>query len=173
MRPIVFLLCGMFLAAALLAPGADLSGVKTVYLLPMRGNMDQFLANRLTEGKVLQVVTDPQKADAVFTEQLGEALELRLNELYPATDLHKPSTAKGEQAGTATAEEQTRDKSDDQKPVRFAASGRGGGTLFLVDAKTRSVLWSTYEKPKGFSGDYLDKAAEHIVSRLKRDLKAQ
>ncbi len=59
-----------------------LEGIKTVYLLPMASGLDQFLAVRLTTGSILQVVTDPQKADAILTDHIGASFEQRLDELY-------------------------------------------------------------------------------------------
>src|SRR5678809_764458 len=50
---------------------AQVFGVKTVYLLPMAGGLDQYLALQLTSGGVLQVVTDPKKADAILTDGIG------------------------------------------------------------------------------------------------------
>ena len=52
------------------AINADLKHVSSVYILPMSGGMDQFLANRLTTLGVFQVVTDPQRADAVITDRI-------------------------------------------------------------------------------------------------------
>jgi len=53
------------------------------------------------------------------------------------------------------------------------ASGfsRARGTVFLVDAKSRQVLWSTYAPPKDSAGKEMNRTATDIVSRLKRDLK--
>jgi hypothetical protein len=48
--------------------------------------------------------------------------------------------------------------------------GRGHGTLFLVDAKSRQVIWSIYEPPKDFEGKEMNRTASDIVSRLKKDL---
>jgi hypothetical protein len=48
--------------------------------------------------------------------------------------------------------------------------GRGRGTLFLVDAKSREVVWSTYEPPKDFAAKEMNHTASDIVNRLKRDL---
>ncbi len=59
--------CLVAVLAALLsipAVNAEVAGVKTVYVLPMTGGLDQYLAFRLTSEGVLQVVTDPAKADA-------------------------------------------------------------------------------------------------------------
>ena len=49
--------------------------------------------------------------------------------------------------------------------------GRSQGTLFLVDAKSKEVVWSTFDPPKDGSSRQLDRTANDIVSRLKHDLK--
>ena len=54
---------------------AEIFGVKTVYLLPMAGGLDQYLALQLSSGGLLQVVTDPNKADAILTDSIGTRLE--------------------------------------------------------------------------------------------------
>src|SRR5437868_8094324 len=63
---------------------AEVFGVKTVYILPMAGGLDQYLALQLTAGGVLQVVTDPKKADAVLTDAIGARLEESLTAIYGA-----------------------------------------------------------------------------------------
>ena len=45
---------------------------------------DQYLAQQLTAGAVLQVVTNPRAADAVLTDHLGETFEQSLTDLYGA-----------------------------------------------------------------------------------------
>ena len=57
------------------------------------------------------------------------------------------------------------------KSCGLASFGRGKGTFFLVDRRTRSVIWSIYEKPKNTSATELNKTAERVVNQLKRDLK--
>ena len=76
-------------SAAMLC-AADLSTVHTVYLLKMSRGLDQFLASRLTSDHVFRVVTDPQLADAVFTDQIGEGFEMKLDELFPPPPNAKP-----------------------------------------------------------------------------------
>ena len=44
----------------------------------MSNGLDQFLAIRLTSGTVMQVVTDPQKADAILTDRIGASFEEKL-----------------------------------------------------------------------------------------------
>jgi hypothetical protein len=83
MKSIAALLVGVVSVALAGAPNAQIARVHTVYLLPMNNGFDQFLANRLTNLGVFQVVTDPKKADAVLTDRLGEAFESRFLELYP------------------------------------------------------------------------------------------
>ena len=167
MKSFVLLLCCIFGGSALTS-GADPAQVESVYLLPMSGGLDQFLANRLTGTHLLRVVADPNKADAVFTDHLGAEFEARLNELYPPPEPPKPDKpAKSEDAAkTDTA-------APDEPRVRFTTFGRGKGTLFLVSAKTRTVLWSTFEKPKNNTASQLDRTAARIVDRLKESLKGK
>jgi hypothetical protein len=40
-----------------------------------------------------------------------------------------------------------------------------------VDAKSKEVVWSTYEVPKDATARQMDRTAIDIVSRLKRELK--
>ena len=54
------LVCALFTS---LAWGASLPDVHAVYLLPMAGGLDQFLASRLASENVFRVVTDPKQAD--------------------------------------------------------------------------------------------------------------
>ncbi len=135
-----------------LLPG-EFASVQTVYVMPMAGGLDQFVAERLTRDKVLRVVTDPKQADAVLTDRLGEAFEQRMGELFPGEP--KPKV-EGE-------------KQKDERPQRAFSPGRGRGTIFLVDAKSRHVLWSAYEKPRQGTSDELNRTAGRIVQRLKKD----
>ena len=142
------LMCGLLASMVL---GADATGVKTVYLLPMSGGLDQYLANRLTAAQVFRVVTDPKLADAIFTDQLGEAFEQKFAILYPPPDADNT------------------DEKDDNKPQPHASSfGRGRGTVFLVDVKSHAVIWSLYEKRVGSKPAMLDRTAVHIVQQLKK-----
>ncbi len=177
MRIAAVLLSG-FLAAVLNA-GAQVSAVRSVYLLPMGGNLDQYLANRITGSGLFLVVTDPKKADAVFCDRLGPSLETRLEELFPevgtpdAAPVEAAKPKAGENAD-ASAEEEAK-PAEPAKPkeeaVRFSSFGRGKGTTFLVDGRNRTVLWSFYETPKNTSPQELDRVAGRIVDRLKRDFK--
>src|SRR5260221_9315225 len=79
----LFVLAALASIIALGASSPQLMQVQAVYILPMGSGMDQFLANRLTRFGKMQVVTDPQHADAILTDRLGEVFEKKLDELYP------------------------------------------------------------------------------------------
>ncbi len=142
--------------AALGAQAAAIGEVKTVYLLPMSSSLDQYLATHLTSGNVLQVVTDPKKADAILCDRIGAALDDKLNELY----------------GNANAAPDSKNLMDAPRPVVQAIS-HARGTIFLIDRKTRNVLWSVYDPPKTTSPGDLNRTAEKISARLAKDLKAK
>ena len=163
-------------AAAIASDNPLLKQVQTVYILPMGSGMDQYLANKITRLALFQVVTDPQKADALLTDRIGEPFERKLTELYPPPKPEKPKKESKEDEKDAAA------KTDQTEPAKPAVSteaigqpassfGRGKGTFFLVDRKSRAVIWSTYDRAPNNRADTLDKKAEQIVSRLKRDLK--
>lgn len=133
-------------------PNPALAEIKTVYLLPMTYSLDQFLAIRLTKGGVVQVVTDPKLADAILTDHIGESLKQQLDSLYADKKADK-------------------DKSDDEP--QFASPMAGGtrsrGAVFLVDRKTRSVLWSDYVPPKSSQAAELNHVADKIAGQLEKD----
>jgi hypothetical protein len=140
----------LFLAAS----NPQLGQVKAVYLMPMGGGLDQYLAVRLTENQLFRVVTDPNLADAVFTDRIGESFEERLVELFPEDH-------------PKTAEEKKEDENSwaNQK-VRSASFSRGKGTIFLVDRKTKDVLWSLYAPAKSGRAPDLNNNATKISKKL-------
>ena len=125
---------------ALTALPGQVAGVRSVYILPMAGGLDQFLAAELTRDHVMQVVADPKTADAVLTDRLGEAFEKRLAKIHPR-----------DEDGDGDAEVHP----------GFRSSG-SKGTIFLVDMKSRNVLWSDYGKPTRS----VNRDAARIVKRL-------
>lgn len=149
-----------FLLLALTAPGlltlaassvaAQVpAGAKQVYLMPMAGGLDQYLAAELTREHVLQVVTDPKVADVIMTDRIGEAFEQKMAALFPPA------------------------KTDDKKDEKSAGAARNSfrttaarGTVFLVDAKSRQVVWSDHEKPVDPTDRQLSREAERIVKKL-------
>ena len=149
----------MALAAMLLPAGvygADMSGVKTVYVLPMSNGLDQYLAVRLTTASVLQVVADPRNADAVLTDHIGQSFEERLDELYGA----KPKSEDDKNGSTLEF-------------AKVTSGARSRGAIFLVNRKTRDILWSVYEQPKGTSPSDLNRTADRIGDKLAKAVKGK
>jgi hypothetical protein len=153
------------------------SEVRSVYFLHMGGGLDQYLASQITSARVFEVVTDPARAQAIFTDRIGTAFESRMEELFPPP----PPPKKEEPEPEENAKEKEKDSgqlsaiSFDtvnklEKVGAISSWGRGKGTLFLVDAKSRQVIWSIVEKPKNNTPDELNRTATRIVSRLKKDL---
>lgn len=150
------------LAASLLIPAsAQVAGIKNVYVMPMSGGLDQYLALRITEGAVLQVVTDPQKADAVLTDRIGGHFEETFQDLFAKAPEPSKTPEKGKQ---------------DAPVAEFAHQGMqplttGRGAIFLVDRATRNVVWSTYELPKNSTPEELNRSAQRIADRLAKPQK--
>ena len=130
----------------------DLGGAKTVYLIPMSGGLDQYLANKITESGLLQVVADPALADAIITDRLGESFEKKMAELYPPPDAD---------------EDEEKDK-DDRSQGRVSSFRSGRGNVFLVERASKRVVWSTYLRPRNSSPDEMSRTADHIVKRLEK-----
>jgi hypothetical protein len=173
----------------LLAGAAEIGGskVNTVYILPMAHGLDQHIANCLTREHVVEVVADPQRADALLSDRLGGSIEYQLEKLHPTP---KPPDESAKSESDSESDKDAGDPSDksdkgeknstkgrraprmmaEAGPPRGNAFGGGKGTLFLVDTHSRNVLWSVYERPKNTSPDELDRTAKRVVTRLKQDL---
>jgi hypothetical protein len=166
------------LSAAFLLPALDqrLTEIKTVYVLSMANGFDQYLTNRLTKAGPYQVVTDPLLADAVVTDVVGRSLEQRLTELYPPP----PEAEPAEDATKPAADAKKAAKEDPNDIVaamgqgagiaRISSFSRGRGNVFIVDLKSRRVVWSHYRRPKNSRPDELNRTADGIVDRLNEDL---
>lgn len=170
------------LALAAAAWGADspeLSQVRNVYLLPMANGVDQYLANKLTRTGVFRVVTDPQLADAIFTESTGPGFEDKLNELYPPPgkdkdkdkDKDKKETAPAKESEPAFGNIKNADEPRDIFRPKVSAWARGKGNLFLVGRQSHAILWSVFDQPKDNRPRSLDRMAETVVKKLTSDLK--
>lgn len=178
MKPIVVLLSGFLALANCDGSTPELSQVRSVYLFPMANGLDQYLANRLTNMGIFQVVADPKKADAVFTDRLGAAFESRLDELYrePAPPKPPEDTKKVEETKKTEEKQEAKDvkpATPAPEPARFSSFSRAKGTIFLVHTKARTILWSLYQQPKDSSPAQLDRTAQRIADRLQRDLKGK
>ena len=166
--------CALVLSSIALSGAANpqLKQVQSIYILPMGSGMDQFLANRLTKLGLFHVVADPQKADAIFTDRLGEGFENKLDELYPPPPPPAPPpAAKDDKALKSGKKDKDSGPDIAQSVARASSFGRGKGNFFVVDRRSRGVLWSIYERPRNGSADELNRTAERVVQRLRDDLK--
>lgn len=151
----------------------DLHKVHTVYLLSMSNSMDQYLANRLTTEGVLQVVTDPNLADAVLTDRVGIAFEERLKQLYPPPAPPPPPAAdKDKEKDKPAKKDNLSDalKSDDTVQRTILGSRPARGNFFLVDRRNKQVIWSIYSPSKDTSAHQLSNTAVRVVEQLKKDI---
>jgi hypothetical protein len=180
------LFCALLVSIALAATAfasvnPQLHQVKRVYILSMGSGLDQYLANELTNAGLFEVVTDPKKADAIVTDNVGEGFEKKLDELYPPPP--KPEAAKpkaddadasldvGDRSTAAAARKGAFDGVDfSGGGVRSSTFGHSKGTFFVVDRGSRTVLWSVYERPKNSTPAELTKTAGRVVKHLKDDL---
>jgi hypothetical protein len=126
---------------------------RTVYIVGMANELDQYLASRLTSGAVLRVVVEPKRADVVLTDKLDEAFWAWTAVSYPMAP--KPSHT----------------NFTFRKPSPPAKTDHG--TVFLVDPRARVVLWSTYDRGRTASPDELDHTAGRIAKHLKASLYAK
>src|SRR5262249_21326685 len=72
---------------------AGLPDVKPVYLLRMSRSLDRYLAARITSEGLMQVVTDPRRADAILSDRIGGNFDESLNELYGTEKAKKSDKA--------------------------------------------------------------------------------
>ena len=158
--------------AAFATVNPQLHEVKHVYILPMSASMDQYLANQLTEAGVFEVVTDPKRAAAIITDDVGQSFESKLDDLYSP---RAPVKSAEETKGTADREYDPPKRLRDLSSVsaRPSTTVRGRGHIFVVSISGRAVLWSIYEPPKNNSSGELSKTAEHVVKHLQEDLNSK
>lgn len=162
----------LVVAPVLFAANPNLANIKSIYVLPMTNGMDQYLANRLQSDQVLTVTTDPQAADAVLTDSIGPAFEHQLADLYPPPEPDKP--VKKEDAKEGEAKDAVEEEPKDLirgvgGNFRFSSFRKGRGVIFLVDRRSKQVVWSTHERPKDTSARELDRTAARVSVKLKRD----
>ncbi len=152
---------------------AELKDVKSVYLYPMTGGLDQHLANRLAKDHLFRVVADPKLADALFTDQLGKQFEYRADHIK--RDTEKTATvappvppAPATQSGTAGVIPLVTAGQSAEPPSSTFTKGKG--IVFLVDAKSREVVWSNYLRPQNNSPHDLDQTAKRLAKDISKTL---
>jgi hypothetical protein len=166
------LFCALTAFAAFATVNPQLHEVKRVYILPMSASMDQYMADQLTEAGVFEVVTDPKKADAIITDDVGQSFETKLDDLYPP---RAPTKSAEETKDTADRAYDSPKKLRDLNSVsaRPSTTVRGRGHIFVVSISGRAVLWSIYEPTKNNSSGELTKTAEHVVKHLQEAMNSK
>jgi hypothetical protein len=149
MKPKVIVWCAL-LGSLLFATEARLSPrYQTVFILGMTNGLDQYLASRLTNSRVLWVVLEPTNADAVLTDTLDDSFWSWLARSYPPAGGAADSASRGSTL--------TRDS---------LSSGKSRGNVFLVDPRRRVVLWSMYALPKASVPLEMDRTASRVATQL-------
>ena len=150
-----------------MAQAPSLESVKTVYFWPMRHSLDQYLAEQLSTGGMFQVVVDPKIADAIITERIDAPFLKAMDEMFPTpgsdTSKSQESTT-GSETSTGSVETGLQPSRPANRPL-----GQPAGTVFLVHAASRKVLWSTFIDQKDVLPKNLHRQARDIVGRLKRE----
>ena len=168
------LFLSLTVGSALSASFPELSQVRNVYILPMTGGLDQYLAKSLTQHRHYQVVTDPKLADAIFTDRVGDSFEKKLVELYPPPPPPEKPIEKSEKDDKKSAKDKDKDKDylaiKTEPMVRLGGFSRNRGNIFLVERESKKVIWSFYKRPKTTTPDDMNRIADSIVSSLQRDV---
>jgi hypothetical protein len=113
-------------------------------------------------------------ADAVLSEHVGASLQETLDTMLAVPPPEKPEPKAGdkddakESKGPLGSLVEPANKLNN--PSSSSTVGRSKGTVFLVETKSRQVVWSTYELPRDATSKELDRIASAIVSRLRKDL---
>jgi hypothetical protein len=166
------LLISTLVPAALRA--ATLAEVKMVYLFPMEHGLDQYLANRLTQGHILKVVTDPKVADAIITDKLGVAFETQLLLVRPDLKPVPPPKPVTDKDKDKDKDKDDKDKAEKKEEEPFSVPPGlfhgAKGTVFLVDAKSQQVVWSNDQKPGNHTPEDMERMAAKIAKSLETDL---
>lgn len=179
------------------AEDASLATVQTIYVLPMSSGIDQFIAHQVARHHVYQVTTDPLQADAFLSDFVGASFEMRVDDLLKTArekaELAAQEEAKKEQArkeqetskktdakgkdNEKSKDAKDKDTEDTEAPggfqtagavTRIQSFGRGKGNVFLVDAKSRRVLWTGFDIAKNTRAESLQKSASRLVSQLRK-----
>jgi hypothetical protein len=102
---------------------------------------------------------------------VGKAFEKRHLELYPPPPPPKAEDEEEEKDSKKRSQSATSMDVKDMKQERTGGFSRGKGTIFLVDRRTKTVLWSAYVRPKSSQPRDLDRAAKTIADRIEETVK--
>ena len=151
--------------------GADwerLGRVEKVYLWPMSNSLDQFLAEQVATEGVFDVVVDPKRAQAILTDRISSKFLEGMEELFPTPEEIAEAEKEEEEGADDPASTLAGAYRPERSPI-YSAS-RAEGAVFLVDVRTREVLWSTFLKGYDTTPKAMHRQARMVVMRLKKQL---
>jgi hypothetical protein len=119
-------------------------------------------------------------ADAILSDRIGHSFEQAFAELYPPPPPPPEKEEEKKDDKTDKAEKKPAGESSSigaaladrpDVPARASSFSRGRGNVFLIDRKSRRVLWSEFSRPKNSQPDEVHSTAGKLVSRLQSDLR--
>jgi hypothetical protein len=166
----------LLLLAALTAPlmAADLSSIGPVYVWPMNGALDQYVAEQATSSGTFAVTVDPARAKTVMTDHIDAKFFEGMNEIFV-----------DEAAIAAAAAAKSDDEEDEDAATGSIESGLAAnrpanrprsspkGTVFLVNIQTRQVIWSTFLGDFDRSPKKLHSKAAQVIGTLSKSMNGQ
>jgi hypothetical protein len=132
----------------------------------MRHSLDQYLAEQLSVDGPFQVVVDPKLADAIMTERIDAPFLKAMDELLAERSAQSAEPEAAKPATTTSGGSLEEGLAEPPRPAN-RPMGRPEGTIFLVHAASRRVLWSTFINQKDVLPKHLHNQARDIVDRLK------
>ncbi len=167
MPTMVRIFFSLLVPATVCLQAADLRGIRSVYAWPMTKSFDQYLAQQITAEDVFDVVVDPKLAGAILTDRIDAPFLAAMDELFPLPEDEAAQAAEDEAADTAESDESIEAGGAMKRP-KNRVLGRPRGTLFLVDVRSRKVVWSTYLKEYEPTPNKLNQLARGVVEDLKQ-----
>ena len=147
----LLLFLALFGLVSLAAPplaGADwerLGRVQKVYLWPMSDSLDQFLAEQVATEGVFDVVVDPKRAQAILTDRISSKFLEGMEELFPTPEeIAEADKGRGRRGRSGRSRGRLSRGPIASNGLRSNSASRAEGAVFLVDVRTREVLWSTF-----------------------------
>ena len=134
---------------------ADLGSAQPVYFWAMQSSLDQYLAEQAAANGAVAVTVDPQMAKSIMTDRIDKPFLDAMDELFPVEGRDEP-------------EQPDESIEGDFQMARPSNRPKGvpRGTIFLVDVKTRRVLWSTFLGEFDARPKSLHREAQKVIERL-------
>lgn len=159
---------------------ADLSSIGPVYVWPMNGALDQYVAEQATSTGVFGVTVDPARAKTVMTDHIDAKFFEGMSEVFV-----DEAAVAAAAAAKAKAKEDGDDADDDDAATGSIESGLAAnrpanrprsspkGTVFLVNIQTREVIWSTFLGDFDRSPKKLHRKAAQVIGSLTKSMSGQ